>query len=323
MRTAGFSEKDQRQDSQTGIFGLNSIYPTTLRLNRREEKGLAVSSTTGSPSRKPAFPEVAQSPRLARPAAGIKGPSYLATPLNNIIATARPQGVGADCPPLNELAVQMPTKVLCLILLVTTSFTTLAFDIQDDLLIEVAAEYDNDAQARLERWQEPYVSARGQPVEQQLEQVDQFFNQVPFSSDLDNWDVEDYWATPVELFARFAADCEDYSIAKYLTLRVDEDRLRITYVKTKELNQAHMVLTYYPTLQSDPLVLDNLINDINRATDRTDLEPVYSFNGISLWLTKLKRADERRIGGRAAFNTGSSLIDALSTASVRAWSRLR
>lgn len=190
-------------------------------------------------------------------------------------------------------------KIFNFILLLILPLPAFAFEVQDGLMKEVAAEYGIEARVRLENWQALSTDARDQPVEQKLERVNRFFNQVPFISDLENWGVEDYWATPVELLARFAADCEDYSIAKYLTLRalgVDDNQLRITYVKARELNQAHMVLTYYPTPQSDPLILDNLINEIKPASQRPDLEPVYSFNGEGLWLTSLQRADERRIG---------------------------
>jgi len=57
------------------------------------------------------------------------------------------------------------------------------------------------------------------------------------------------------------ADCEDFSIAKYFALKelgVPIQRLRITYVKAVRLNQAHMVLAYYPEPDAVPLILDNL-----------------------------------------------------------------
>jgi predicted transglutaminase-like cysteine proteinase len=101
----------------------------------------------------------------------------------------------------------------------------------------------------------------------------------------------DYWATPIEFLLKGAGDCEDYSIAKYYTLLemgVAENKMRITYVKSLTLNQAHMVLTYYESPQAIPFVLDNLITSIKPASERTDLLPVYSFNGSSLWLAKNK-----------------------------------
>lgn len=65
--------------------------------------------------------------------------------------------------------------------------------------------------------------------------------------------------------------------------------MSIAYVKALELNQAHMVLTYYDTPSSVPLVLDNLIADIKPASQRPDLLHVYSFNGDNLWLSKKGR----------------------------------
>ena len=62
--------------------------------------------------------------------------------------------------------------------------------------------------------------------------------------------------------------------------------MRLTYVKALKLNQAHMVLTYFETPRSVPLVLDNLDTAIKPALQRKDLLPVYSFNGTGLWLAK-------------------------------------
>lgn len=87
--------------------------------------------------------------------------------------------------------------------------------------------------------------------------------------------------------SRGAGDCEDFAIAKYISLRhlgVPAEKLRITYVKALRLNQAHMVLTYYSRPDAEPLVLDNLIGSILPASQRTDLQPVYAFNGEGLWL---------------------------------------
>jgi predicted transglutaminase-like cysteine proteinase len=95
-----------------------------------------------------------------------------------------------------------------------------------------------------------------------------------------------------------AGDCEDYSIAKYFTLKelgVAEDKLRITYVKAIKIDQAHMVLTYFENKRAIPLVLDNLVIDIKPATQRQDLVPVYSFNGAGLWLAKA-RGEGQRVG---------------------------
>ena len=120
-----------------------------------------------------------------------------------------------------------------------------------------------------------------------LRKTNEFYNQIPYFSDMEHWGVEDYWATPVEIVASFGGDCEDYAIAKYMTLKdlgVPIDHMRITYVRAINLGVTHMVLAYYPTPDADPWILDNLIPEIKLASARTDLVPVYSFNDDDLWL---------------------------------------
>ncbi|PWU31559.1 transglutaminase-like cysteine proteinase BTLCP [Pseudomonas delhiensis] len=142
--------------------------------------------------------------------------------------------------------------------------------------------------ARIEAWQRMLADEAGADEQQQLRAVNDFFNrQLRFTDDLGLWHQVDYWATPVEALSKGAGDCEDFAIAKYVSLRhlgVPAQKLRITYVKALRLNQAHMVLTYYPRPQAVPLVLDNLIGSILPASQRDDLQPVYAFNGEGLWL---------------------------------------
>jgi len=174
----------------------------------------------------------------------------------------------------------------------------------EKLLSQVSALYGYSARQRLLDWQALMDSHTSDSEKDKLEMVNDFFNGMHFVSDLNHWGVEDYWATPVEFLASKAGDCEDYSIAKYYTLKkmgVPENRMRITYVKALKLNQAHMVLTYYPTPDAIPLVLDNLNANILPANERNDLLPVYSFNADGLWLAKsrtlgLKVSKGKRVG---------------------------
>jgi len=132
-----------------------------------------------------------------------------------------------------------------------------------------------------------------------LDAVNAFFNEMNFVSDVAHWGREDYWATPVEFLGTNGGDCEDFSVAKYFTLRelgVPDERMSLTYVKSLTLNQAHMVVTYFPQPSADPLVLDNIDGRIRRASTRTDLLPVYSFNGENLWLAK-ERGRGKLVGG--------------------------
>ena len=100
--------------------------------------------------------------------------------------------------------------------------------------------------------------------------------------------VGEYWATPAEALIRGQGDCEDYAIAKFFTLTrmgVAANKLRLSYVKALGRNQAHMVLAYYATPDSEPLLLDNLKPQIKPASQRKDLLPVYAFNNEGIYLS--------------------------------------
>ncbi|MHC8390897.1 cysteine protease LapG [Pseudomonas sp. MDT2-39-1] len=144
------------------------------------------------------------------------------------------------------------------------------------------------AQGRIEAWSQMLKSELNQPEREQLNAVNRFFNQqLSFQDDTRIWRQTDYWATPEESLIKGAADCEDYALAKYFSLRqlgIPSEKLRITYVKALNQNQAHMVLTFYSSPTAEPLVLDNLIGEIRPASQRKDLLPVYAFNAEGLYL---------------------------------------
>jgi predicted transglutaminase-like cysteine proteinase len=157
---------------------------------------------------------------------------------------------------------------------------------------KLGKEYGVHAKRRLETWQSLLDELSNDSEEDNLERVNDFFNQVRFIDDIKHWKKKDYWATPVEFLITNGGDCEDFSIAKYYTLRelgVPDDKMSLAYVKALEYNQAHMVLTYYPSPKTTPLILDNINGTILPASKRPDLLHVYSFNGDKLWLSKMGR----------------------------------
>jgi predicted transglutaminase-like cysteine proteinase len=173
------------------------------------------------------------------------------------------------------------------------------FLLTDEEIRQVGRQYGQGASGRLQRWQQIMTSGRNLDELKKVDLVNGFFNRIPYQSDLENYGIEDYWATPIELLVRNAGDCEDYAIAKYFTLRelgVAEEKLKITYVvltrtyhytfSVKKVKENHMVLTYYPQPDGEPLVLDNFETSILPAGRRYDLSPVYSFNGEKLWSAK-------------------------------------
>lgn len=176
-------------------------------------------------------------------------------------------------------------------------------------------KYGSRAADRLRQWQELVDKNQDADEDEKLELVNDFFNRVRFIDDIVHWKKKDYWATPLELLATDAGDCEDYSIAKYFTLKalgVPESRLYITYVKAIRLRQAHMVLTYFKTPRSIPLVLDNINKRILKATKRKDLVPIYSFNGDGLWLARQRGKGRSVSGGTKKLKNWNNLLQRLN-----------
>lgn len=175
--------------------------------------------------------------------------------------------------------------------------------ITDAQIARLAQQFGPVAKNRLSGWRDLLVNPKYKKLaeREKLELVNDFMNQTTFISDIRHWGKEDYWATPIEFLSTNGGDCEDYSIAKYFTLRalgVPDEKLRITYVKELVIyNEAHMVLAYFPTPDSEPLVLDNINKRIQPASTRTDLLPVYSFNGSGLWLAKEQTGRAQSVGG--------------------------
>lgn len=170
--------------------------------------------------------------------------------------------------------------------------------ITERMFSRIKHTYGAAAELRIRNWQHLIHQNRDLNDEQKLERVNNFFNGARFVNDEYQWHKSDYWATPMEFLANDAGDCEDFSIAKYFTLKemgVDVRKLRITYVKALTLNQAHMVLAYYATPSSIPVILDNINKRIKPATERNDLQPVYSFNADDLWLAR-SRNEQLKVG---------------------------
>ena len=157
-------------------------------------------------------------------------------------------------------------------------------------LIEVySRRFGPEARARLEAWKRDAAARKRSPGREaaMLSEVNRMLNRVRFVDDRVHWGEVDYWATPAESVGSNGADCEDFSIAKYFLLKelgVPIARLRLTYVKSLKLNQAHMVLAYYERPDAEPLVLDNLDDRVRPASQRADLVPVYSFNDEEVWI---------------------------------------
>ena len=187
-------------------------------------------------------------------------------------------------------------------LLIALAFAQEAVTITDEQIAKLATTFGPVAKDRLTHWRGMMTNPKNRSLSdrQKLDLVNDFMNQTRFISDREHWGKEDYWATPIEFLSTNGGDCEDFSIAKYFTLRalgVPDDKLQITYVKEiKVFNVAHMVLAYLATPDAEPVILDNINKTIQPASSRTDLLPVYSFNGSGLWLAKQQQGRGQSAG---------------------------
>jgi predicted transglutaminase-like cysteine proteinase len=186
-------------------------------------------------------------------------------------------------------------KNRCTVLFTGAILLSIAWQSQANKLVDkitlekVQKIYGTQASKNVAKWNNLLLELEGQDIQQQLSQVNSFFNRQKFVDDIEHWNKEDYWATPIEFIASGGGDCEDFSIAKYFSMRalgVPANKLRLMYVNALDYNMAHMVLAYYEKPNVIPLVLDNLNKNILPANKRRDLQPVYSFNGEGLWAAK-------------------------------------
>ncbi|MGL4942871.1 MAG: transglutaminase-like cysteine peptidase [Thermoguttaceae bacterium] len=118
---------------------------------------------------------------------------------------------------------------------------------------------------------------------EQLKAVNAFWNRWPYRTDMDVYNQEDYWAIADE-FRRNSGDCEDYSIAKYFTLKelgFSPDDLRIVIVRETIRGIAHAILIVY--LDGEAWVLDNLSNALLPHTFYKHYDAQYSVNENFRW----------------------------------------
>lgn len=108
-------------------------------------------------------------------------------------------------------------------------------------------------------------------------------NQARYITDIVNWGTSDYWAIPYEFFVRHG-DCEDYAIAKFMTLRAagfSQDNMRIVVLNDENLRIMHAVLAVY--VGEEIYILDNQIKRMVSHRSIHHYTPIYSINETRWW----------------------------------------
>lgn len=187
--------------------------------------------------------------------------------------------------------------VLHVSILVVAAETALSFFVPEERIATLNKAYGKQAVRRLNSLLVMMDEMASSPEDKIIVAVNRFFNQLEFSSDMQTWQKKDYWASRLEFLGKGQGDCEDFAVAKFLTmmqLGVPEQKLFLTYVKAVGYPEAaHLVVTYYQKPGAVPYVLDNYNKRILPATQRNDLIPVYSFTANDLYLQKQQGLGKR------------------------------
>lgn len=139
-------------------------------------------------------------------------------------------------------------------------------------------------QCHWQEWQKLLAGLASQPKAAQLDGVNRFMNQYKYITDPINWGVDDYWESPAQFLSRFG-DCEDYAIAKFMSLRAlgwPNEVLRVVVLQDLNLKIPHAILVV--NLDGKQLVLDNQIPQVVEAATIRHYRPIYSVNETSWWL---------------------------------------
>ena len=175
--------------------------------------------------------------------------------------------------------------------------TSLKFYVEQSSFNTYKATYGPRAVKRLTALLDLMNTHQNAPNKNKLDAVNTFFNQIPYRSDQKIWGKSDYWASRLEFLGKGMGDCEDYAVAKFLTLNqmgIPQEQLFLTYVRARGITPAaHMVISYYENRKAVPLILDNYDKRILPATQRKDLVPVYSFTAQDLFIQKQKGLGKR------------------------------
>ena len=139
-----------------------------------------------------------------------------------------------------------------------------------------------------DKWTEFLKTLEGKDKMTQISEVNAFMNKARYITDPVNWGVKDYWATPGEFMAKFG-DCEDYSISKFVSLKLlgfDDNDMRVVAVKDMNLKVGHAILAVY--IDGKPYILDNQIKQVVDASTIRHYAPVFSINEKYWWRHKPK-----------------------------------
>lgn len=114
--------------------------------------------------------------------------------------------------------------------------------------------------------------------------VNAFFNRWQYRTDIETYNVSEHWAGPIA-FMQNSGDCEDYAIAKYVTLKFlgfKDNAMRImAVIDNNRGGIGHSVLS----VESDEgkMVLDNTASRVYSDGQQTGYAPRFAVNQSGIY----------------------------------------
>jgi predicted transglutaminase-like cysteine proteinase len=149
--------------------------------------------------------------------------------------------------------------------------------------VDAAVCSDSGSGCALRKWNNFLHSIVNKSPIDQIKEVNKFLNDYPYIQDMVNWGINDYWEVPLEFQAK-NGDCEDYSIAKYYSLRAlgfPKDSLRVVILQDENLGLLHAVLAVY--YNNDIFILDNQSKVALSHNSIYHYTPIYAINEEAWW----------------------------------------
>ncbi len=174
-------------------------------------------------------------------------------------------------------------------LLSTIAFSNV-FELTNKDLKTIENAYEKEKiETRYQRFQLFLDEVKQYNTIKKLNRVNSYINRILPGYDRIVQNMTDYWSTPKQFLIEGKGDCEDYAITKYFTLKqigMSSDKLYMAIVQVKHNTTMHMVMLYFETPQSIPLVLDNLSWKVLPLNKRKDLKVKVIFNEQDSYLLK-------------------------------------
>ena len=181
-------------------------------------------------------------------------------------------------------------KIVTLILLISSLMygKTLELTPKDIEKIE-ASQHKKAILKRFDNYEKLKVKIKGYSLIRKLSHINTFYNKILPQHDTQKYGISDYWSTRKEFLIDGRGDCEDYVIAKYLSLLelgFSKEKLFLSIVNVKGREGDHMVLFYFKDRKSIPYVLDNLSFKVLPLDRRKKIDVKVAFNQEEAYLIR-------------------------------------